>query len=121
MSLDALATIRTLHSTRAVEWELVLLDLRVNYTDRVPDIGHIYDDHRAYVALTRARKVLSIINGSEIYIDSAQAAERDVVLLDFTISNTDRVQELDHIYNDHRGCVALTRADRFSGLPVFRR
>ena len=60
---NALATIRTVDSAQAAEWDVVLLDLTISNADRVQDVGHMYDDHRACVALTRARKVLWIVSG----------------------------------------------------------
>lgn len=53
-----MATIRTVNSAQAVEWDVVLLDLTVTNAGRVQDIGHMYDDHRACVVLTRAKQVL---------------------------------------------------------------
>ena len=51
-------------SAQGAEWDVVLLDLTTSNADRVQDLGHMYDDHRACVALTRARQVLLSISGS---------------------------------------------------------
>jgi hypothetical protein len=39
ISPDAMATIRTVDSARAAEWDVVLLDLTVTNADRIHDIG----------------------------------------------------------------------------------
>lgn len=47
ISSDAVATVRTVGSAQAAEWDIVLLDLTITNAERVQNIGHIYDDHRA--------------------------------------------------------------------------
>ena len=47
---DAMATIRTVDSAQGGEWDVVLLDLVSSSADKVQDLGHIYDEHRACVA-----------------------------------------------------------------------
>ncbi len=59
----AMPTIRTVDNVQGGEWDFVILDLVITNADRIPDIGHISDDHRACVALTRAKKVFWVVSG----------------------------------------------------------
>ena len=64
MKLTATPTIRTADSAQGGEWEFVILDLVITNADKIQDVGHISDDHRACVALTRAKQVLWVVSGS---------------------------------------------------------
>lgn len=59
----AMPTIRTVDNVQGGEWDFVILDLVITNADRIADIGHISDDHRACVALTRAKKVFWVVSG----------------------------------------------------------
>ena len=56
-------TIRTVDNVQGGEWDFVILDLVVTNAERTQDIGHIHDDHRACVALTRAKKMFWVVSG----------------------------------------------------------
>ncbi len=64
LTADHMATIRTVDSAQAAEWDVVILDLVSTSADRVADIDHVADDDRACVAFTRARKIFWVVSGS---------------------------------------------------------
>lgn len=63
LSSTAITTVRTVDNVQGGEWDFVILDLVISNADRIQDIGHISDDHRACVALTRAKKVFWVVSG----------------------------------------------------------
>ena len=62
----AMPTIRTVDNVQGGEWDFVILDLVIIDADRISDIGHISDDHRACVAWTRAKKVFWVVSGHRL-------------------------------------------------------
>lgn len=64
LSSSAMPTIRTVDTAHAGEWDFVFLDLVITNAEKIQDIGHIRDDYRACIALTRAKKVLWVVSGN---------------------------------------------------------
>lgn len=64
MKSTAMPTIRTADSAQGGKWEFVILDLVITNANKIQDIGHISDDHRACIALTAAKQALWVVSGS---------------------------------------------------------
>ncbi|KAL1624975.1 hypothetical protein SLS54_003701 [Diplodia seriata] len=61
---NLLPVVKTVDSAQGSEADIVILDLVNINADKPSDIGHMSDENRACVALTRAKEVLWIVGGS---------------------------------------------------------